>query len=226
VGLLIAFWELARLLWRFRSFQKIYENGETTMVTLEDVSTHGDEINMNGQYSYKRIVYPFSTTIQKNRRTKHLTEGDQFNLVVDRDNPQNAYVQDLYTPDSPEEIRQTVREPSRPKLFWEPKSGYTGIEDPSEAEIIKVIRDVYDGKAGFCILEIDKKNNLFMQIGKDGDPLEYCVGPDGPIHGASGVSVDTAIECFISYSKGDELWKTMLPWKVHVESFTVLESID
>lgn len=107
-GLLITFLEVARLVMRFRFFQKIYENGQAIRITLEDVTQRGDEISVDGQYVYETEEYFFSTTLQKTGRTKNLNVGDQVWLVIDREHPQNAYFQDLFTPDSPEEIRQPI----------------------------------------------------------------------------------------------------------------------
>lgn len=207
VGLLVSFFEVARLFQRFRFFQKTFENGDTVRTTLNFVSTHGDEINVSGIYRIRKENYEFSTTLQKTKRTKDLAVGDRIWLVVDRDNPENAGGWDGT---------------HQRKISWAFESHDDTIEDmkedPSESEIVKLIQNVYAQKVEYAILEVNKEKNFFMQVGYGGAPLEVCVGPDGPIYGVSAVPVEMAIKSFLSYNAGEEYWKTALPWEVHVNS--------
>lgn len=98
------------------------------------------------------------------------------------------------------------------------------IENPSTGEIVNSIRDVYAKKIDYAALVIDRKENLFMQV--SGDSLEYCAGVDGPIYKSSKVSPESAIKCFISCHKGDNLWQTMLPWEVLIKSLGALIHSD
>ncbi len=234
--LLASLWLIARLIWRIRFFQTTYENGETVRSVLKFVFTHGDEINVSGEYIYKKENYGFSTTLQKTSRTKNLAVGDQIWLIIDQDKPKNVFIQDLYIPDSPEEIRQpfdpkgigraqqaVIPEIANPgdgvhqikiQLVGEYDEGLTTKTSPSEAEIIKMIKDVYAFKASLGILEINGEENIFMQIGSGGSPLDFCAGPEGPVYEVSAAPIEVVTKCFLSLHAGDDFWKTALPWEI------------
>ncbi len=249
LALLFALYLAEKVMYRFWSLQNIFENGETVRLTINNIGSTGGNLLLGGKYSYNKKHYTFSTSLQKTSRTKKLAVGDQVWLVVDQDNPEDAFIRDLYIPDSPDEIRQTfvpdevgkIEQSVIPDhyaqkeliqqtlLSWSIESGddvfEESIENPNESEITKLIQDVYDQKVLCAILKIDEEKNWFMQIGYGGAGLEFCVGPDGPVYGVDAVHIEIATKCFLSYNAGDGYWKTAIPWKLQTESIKALESV-
>ena len=98
------------------------------------------------------------------------------------------------------------------------------VVSPSEGDITAALGRVYAGAIDAVILLSDPAANLYMQVPSGGQHIEYCVGPDGPIYAADDIPLDQAHNLFLSYARGDERWKTAVPWSVLVESLKASRS--
>ena len=91
------------------------------------------------------------------------------------------------------------------------------IENPNEEDIVTAVTRVYAEKVDAVILLSDEKNNRFMQVPCGGEHIEYCVGPQGPIYAVEGISLDQAIRLFVAYARGEDSWKTEVPWEIFMD---------
>ena len=97
----------------------------------------------------------------------------------------------------------------------------TEIENPSDADIRRVIESLNDSGNGFAILSTAEEH--YMQTAgcmKDGFILEYREGSWDQHFQASTGSVQTSdvIRAMQQYAAGNESWRTSLTWEPHEAS--------
>lgn len=95
---------------------------------------------------------------------------------------------------------------------------WTEIFEPSENDIIQAISKVYADEIDVLLLEMDAKENQYMQAPQGGMHIEYCVSNKGPIYSCDGVPAELAEELFLSYLRGDGKWQERVNWKIEIET--------
>jgi hypothetical protein len=91
-------------------------------------------------------------------------------------------------------------------------------DDPDEATIIAAVRAATAGKTDAVILEADQERNCFLQLPEFGEHIEYCESLSGPIYSHDDTPQDLVEQMFTSYARGDDWWRTAVPWAVEIES--------
>lgn len=97
IALVISVIALIVLLWRINIFQSIFDDGLETPAIVNDISFFRGRGHVTYVYTFQGPKYYSSNFIQKTKRAQALVAGDQVILVVDRNNPQRAFIRDLYT---------------------------------------------------------------------------------------------------------------------------------
>lgn len=82
--------------WRYRSIQKVFLNGEIVVGKIEGVYFHRDRGSVDYSYQHNGKFYLKATPIMKTARTRALARGMEVALVVNKDDPNQALIRDLY----------------------------------------------------------------------------------------------------------------------------------
>lgn len=84
------------LFWRISSIQKVFANGAIVVGQITNLSFYRDRGRVEYTYSYSGQSDASGSPIHKTKQTLALRLGDQVQLVVDRENPKKALMQNLY----------------------------------------------------------------------------------------------------------------------------------
>ena len=87
---------LAIITWRVILFRHIFRNGEKVPGKILTFSMRRDRGRVEYTYLYKGGEYQCKATIHRTALTRNLTAGERVTLVVDRKNPQRAYIHHIY----------------------------------------------------------------------------------------------------------------------------------
>ena len=88
---------LALLAWRVYSFQQTFANGENAVGRITSISFFKDRGRIEYSYSLNGQTFQSGNAIMKNKKTQSLRNGDEIELIVDRLNPQRAFIKTLYS---------------------------------------------------------------------------------------------------------------------------------
>jgi len=88
---------IALLAWRFYSFQQTFANGENAVGRITSVSFFKDRGRIEYSYNLKGQTYKSGNAIMKNKKTQLFRDGDEIELIVDRLNPNRAFIKTLYS---------------------------------------------------------------------------------------------------------------------------------
>ena len=94
--------------------------------------------------------------------------------------------------------------------------GGGAIEEPSEAQIIDALEQVYAEAITAAILIADPAGEQFIQAPMGGGHIEYTPGKDDPIYAVDDISLENAIRLFLSYARNDGEWEQAVEWKVYL----------
>jgi hypothetical protein len=84
------------LIWRYRLFSTIFEDGQQTQATISRVSFYRDRGRIDYEYTYMGQQYKSGNAVHKIRRVTDLKIGDQVTVMIDRNKPNRAFIKDLY----------------------------------------------------------------------------------------------------------------------------------
>ena len=84
-------------IWRYKRIQKIFLNGVIVAGKVEGIYFHRDRGSVDFSYQYEGKSYLKPTPIMKTARTRALTRGMEVAVVVNKDDPNQALIRDLYT---------------------------------------------------------------------------------------------------------------------------------
>lgn len=84
------------VIWRLKTIQNVFANGEEVVGKVEDIHFRRDRGNVVYRYEYQGKAYTGVNAIMKNARTQSLIPGMDIVLLVSRDDPARALIRDLY----------------------------------------------------------------------------------------------------------------------------------
>jgi hypothetical protein len=84
------------LIWRYRLFTSVFEDGQQAQATISHISFHRDRGKVEYVYTYMGESYKSSTTIHKISRVMNLQVDEKVIVMIDRNNPKQAFIRDLY----------------------------------------------------------------------------------------------------------------------------------
>jgi hypothetical protein len=84
------------LLWRYRMFLRLFEEGVEIVGTINDVTFSRDRGYISYVYTYEGQKYLSKNYISKTNRARLFRPGEQVILVIDRNNPKKAFIRELY----------------------------------------------------------------------------------------------------------------------------------
>ena len=85
------------LIWRYRLFSTVFDDGQQTQATINHVSFYRDRGRIDYEYTYMGQQYKSGSMVHKIRRATDLKIGDQVTVMVDRNKPKRAFIKDLYS---------------------------------------------------------------------------------------------------------------------------------
>ena len=88
---------LTLLAWRVYSFQQTFANGENAVGRITSISFFKDRGRIEYSYSLNGQTFQSGNAIMKNKKTQSFRNGDEIELIVDRLNPQRAFIKALYS---------------------------------------------------------------------------------------------------------------------------------
>lgn len=91
------------------------------------------------------------------------------------------------------------------------------IPSPSLETIEDAVRKSFHDNGLPTVLVVDVDNNLFIQ--NDSDHVEYNEYNGGTIYATDNIDVDTAVHLYLAYARGEESWKTAVPWTVYLTEY-------
>ncbi len=83
-------------LWRYKRIQTIFLNGITLVGKIEGVFWYRDRGSIDISYQYEGKSFLKPNPIMKNARTRAFTKGMDVAVVVNKDDPNQAVIRDLY----------------------------------------------------------------------------------------------------------------------------------
>ena len=84
------------LVWRVRHFFTIFNDGVEASATISNVSFFRDRGRVDYIFTYQGQKHAAGNVVNKVKQTVSLRVGDQVTVMLDRNNPQRAYLRDLY----------------------------------------------------------------------------------------------------------------------------------
>jgi hypothetical protein len=84
------------LIWRYRLFSTVFEDGQQTQAVISHVSFYRDRGRIDYEYTYMGQQYKSGSMVHKIRRVTDLKIGDQITVMIDRNKPNRAFIKDLY----------------------------------------------------------------------------------------------------------------------------------
>lgn len=88
---------IALLAWRIYSFQQTFANGEEIIGLITSVSFFKDRGRIEYSYAMNGQSYKSGNAIMKNKKTLSFQDGDEIELLVNRSNPNRAFIKTLYS---------------------------------------------------------------------------------------------------------------------------------
>jgi hypothetical protein len=85
------------LIWRYRLFTSVFEDGQQAQATISKISFHRDRGKVEYVYTYMGESYKSSTTVHKISRVMNLQVDEKVVVMIDRNNPKQAFIRDLYS---------------------------------------------------------------------------------------------------------------------------------
>jgi hypothetical protein len=85
------------LIWRYRLFTSVFEDGQQAQATISHISFHRDRGKVEYVYTYMGESYKSSTTVHKISRVMNLQVDEKVVVMIDRNNPKQAFIRDLYS---------------------------------------------------------------------------------------------------------------------------------
>jgi hypothetical protein len=87
---------LTLLAWRGRLISRIFANGAETVGEIQQIWFYRDRGRIIITFSWERQKIQKNSLIPKNDYTATLHKGQEITLVIDRDQPNRAFLRDLY----------------------------------------------------------------------------------------------------------------------------------
>jgi hypothetical protein len=84
------------LIWRYRLFTSVFEDGQQAQATISHISFHRDRGKVEYIYTYMGESYKSSTTVHKISRVMNLQVDEKVIVMIDRNKPKRAFIKDLY----------------------------------------------------------------------------------------------------------------------------------
>ncbi len=84
------------LIFRIKSFANHFINGFEVKGIITAINFRRDKGRVEYEYQVDGEVYNSSNSLMKNKFTKTLSEGQEINLVVARDNKKKAFIKEMY----------------------------------------------------------------------------------------------------------------------------------
>src|SRR5574338_434671 len=84
------------IVWRLRLISSTFEDGRQVEGVVTEVSYFRDRCRVAYLYHLDGQRYQASTVVMRQRKTQVLEPGRPVVIVADRDNPQRAFLRDLY----------------------------------------------------------------------------------------------------------------------------------
>ncbi len=82
--------------WRVRTINTVFSDGMEATAAISNVSFFRDRGRVDYVYTYQGQKYVSGNAIHKVKQTLALRVGAQVVLMVDRNNPRQAFIRDLY----------------------------------------------------------------------------------------------------------------------------------
>lgn len=82
--------------WRVRVFNSIFNDGIEATATISNISFFRDRGRVEYVYTYQGQKHVSGNAIHKVKQTQALKVGEQVIVMVDRNNPKQAFIRDLY----------------------------------------------------------------------------------------------------------------------------------
>ena len=83
--------------WRLRLIVSAFEYGWEVEGDILDISFFRDRGRVSYIYTVQGVRYQSGNAIMRNRVTRALQPGQKVVIVVNRDNPKNAFIRDIYS---------------------------------------------------------------------------------------------------------------------------------
>lgn len=87
---------LAVIAWRVREILSIFDDGLEAQAVIGKVFFFRDRGQVDYSYTFQGQNYVGGNVLHKVKQTQALAAGQQVTVMVDRNNPQKAYLRDLY----------------------------------------------------------------------------------------------------------------------------------
>jgi len=84
------------LIWRVQTINNIFADGLEAVATINNISFFRDRGRVDYVYTFQGQKYVGGNAIHKVKKTQSLQIGEQVIVMVDRNNPKQAYIRDLY----------------------------------------------------------------------------------------------------------------------------------
>jgi hypothetical protein len=87
---------LAVIAWRVREILSIFDDGLEAQAVIGNVFFFRDRGRVDYSYTFQGQNYIGGNALHKVKQTQALAAGQHVTVMVDRNNPKNAYIRDLY----------------------------------------------------------------------------------------------------------------------------------
>jgi len=84
------------LLWRYRSISAVFEEGLQAQGTITSIHFFRGRGRVSYVYTFQGQKYSSGNAINKTKHSRNLEVGQQVTLLIDRNNPQRAFVKEIY----------------------------------------------------------------------------------------------------------------------------------
>jgi hypothetical protein len=84
------------LFWRIQLFNTIFSDGMSANATINKVWFFRDRGRINYSYRYLGQNYMSGNVVMKVKKARQLQMGDQVAVMINRNNPKQAFIRDLY----------------------------------------------------------------------------------------------------------------------------------
>jgi hypothetical protein len=84
------------LFWRIQLFNTIFSDGMTATATISKIWFYRDRGRINYTYFYLGQNYTSGNVVMKVKKARQIQMGDQLTVMINRNNPKQAYIRDLY----------------------------------------------------------------------------------------------------------------------------------
>lgn len=84
------------LFWRIQLFNTIFSDGMTATATVNKVWFFRGRGRINYSYFYQGQNYASGNVVMKVKKARQIQMGDQLAVMINRNNPKQAFIRDLY----------------------------------------------------------------------------------------------------------------------------------